>query len=1265
MGVGCEKRVADTLFRRRARSFSVGISKMKPIPIIPFIFFVISVGVLSIGWPIHVEAAEPSDVMRWTFDSEQSSPLELHGLESHGDVRRDQAGPRPPEFPDFATNNTAIELDGGGYVSIDDEVGESRFDFDNDDEITLEAWVRLDRAREGQQMYVIGKGRTGSPKFRPDNQNWAMRTVAHQGIARISFLFATERTAGKSHWHRWTSEKGFVQKSGWHHIAVAYRFGDPESIRGWIDGQSVSGVWDMGGATKLPPVVDDDAVWVGSASRGNPSNSFDGAIDEVAIHRSVLSDKTIASRFNRLGGPQLAGPQAEKMPSLDAIPSGKVFVSLHERLPTHTRWLNVGEELPSESLQWNTSAFFIHRVPRKYSYPGLRDGWDAPVLIRMAGDVTLPPGENHVLVRARSLSRLWIDGKVVARTKAARSRGGNLQPIVPVPEPPAIGHRRLPFPQQETIESFVIDASQAENKSVRVVWELVVGGKGRRTESGEACVAFQTPGQTDFNLLTASGALDVPMVDEAIERQADELEATLFGLETQQRRLAATKDDAFWEKRHRLAKQVVAERSATTDGFTNIDGFIADKIRTASRLASQHDESTTQNFHQNVLPILEDNCVRCHGEKQKGGLRLNSREAALMAGESELPAIVPGDPDASELIVQIRDRAMPPTEEGLSNEKIAILEQWVADGAVWPATPIDQQAITMGKPLNDFAWLRRLSLDLIGVIPDSGQLSERATIDRREVIDQLLDDPRFADHWVSFWMDLLAENPTLLNQSMGSTGPFRYYLHDSLVDHKPLDRMITELISMRGDAAHGGPAGFAMAGENDSPMAAKAHILASALLGVELQCARCHDSPYHNTTQEDLYSLAAMLQRKPITPPKTSRVPDAFFENQVRESLIRVTLPLGQAVDPVWPLSAYTGIEDSSQIEPLVMNPDDSRERLAALITSPENERFPNVIVNHLWNRLMGAGFVEPLHDWEGRRSSHPELLKYLAEALVANGFDMRHVIRLIVSSEVYGRDAIGDNRNAKPEARFFASPDRRRMSAEQIVDSLFVATGREMDTEELTFVHDGSLPLSKRGTLGKPKKAWMFASLNNERDRPSLAMPKAQPIVDVLEAFGWNGARQMPIVRRDTDPNVLQPGILANGSLTMSLSRAAKGSELAELALNATDPDTLLHSLFMRFLTRPANEGEREYFGTTLSQGFSTRNIPVSTVPAIHVDDPLPVSTWSNHLVSEANEIQQEHERRVRRGPTPDPRLDPQWRELYEDVIWSLINHDEFAWMP
>ena len=345
-----------------------------------------------------------------------------------------------------------------------------------------------------------------------------------------------------------------------------------------------------------------------------------------------------------------------------------------------------------------------------------------------------------------------------------------------------------------------------------------------------------------------------------------------------------------------------------------IDRLIQVKIDQAIEATSQNDADQADRFYGTILPILRRNCFRCHGEKNKGDLKLDSRSAVLKAGESEIPAVVPGDVESSELIARVRSGDMPPTEESLPEEQIELLEQWISDGAPWPAPPLDQQQVRLPAIIDDPSYLRRVYLDTVGVPPTVDEaemfLTDPSADRRLKLIDKLIDDARFCDRWMSFWLDVLAENPSLLNASLNSTGPFRWFIYDSLRDNKPLDRMVTELIMLRGGSAEGGSAGFGLAGENDSPLAAKGHTIASAFLGIELQCARCHDSPYHRTTQADLYSLAAMLSRNSMKVPKTSRVPDAFFENQkIRKSLIKVTLAPDQAVKPTWPFAAGDGRE--------------------------------------------------------------------------------------------------------------------------------------------------------------------------------------------------------------------------------------------------------------------------------------------------------------------------------------------------------------------
>lgn len=1182
-------------------------------------------------------AAEMAPVAMWNFDLVDK-------------------GPRPPEFPRFAPANKAVRFDGtGSKIVIPDEGAESRFDFTNGDALTIEAWIKPAASKNATALYLVGKGRTHSPGFDRENQNWALRLTTSGDSARLSFLFAAAPEPGDDHWARWTSTLSFAMKPEWHHVAITYEFGKPETMRGWIDGVPTEGTWDLGGPLKDPPVVDDDDVWIGSSMGGSPGSSFDGWIDEVAIYRELATDEFMASRFERQGGPRVEGLPLEA-PEVGELDSDEVRITFHEN-----------ENPATETGRWIGNSMILPRIPLRYDEWGIRTGWKSPLLVRMAADVRLAPGKHEFLLRSRAQSRLWIDGELVLQTDPITYVPPNgEEPVTPVREAPAPGVRVAGYHQQEELGTFEISS----DKPVRIVLDMVVGGPKARVETGEVGVAVRREGEQMFHVLTPVGREDsIPLTDAAVEPELEVIERRLSSHDDQNRRAAAATQDPFWRKRHDLAREWVQANPAPAipaAGKHPIDAFLEAKANRALAAGSGENAGNAAHFHEEVLPILSENCFRCHGEKDKGDLRLDSREDALQA-------IEPGDADASELIARIitddEDDRMPPTDEGLAPNQVETLRKWIESGAEWPGRPVSPDEVAKPDRISDAAFLRRAWLDTLGIPPSeeeaSSFLADTDPDKRDAMIRRLLEDERCADHFISEWLDLLAENPTLLNQSQGSTGPFRFFLHDSLRDRKSIDRMVTELILMRGGQHEGGSAGFAMAAENDAPFAAKGHIVASAFLGIEMQCARCHDSPYHDTTQRDLFSLAAMLQRKPASAPASSQVPVDFFADKQGDALIQVTLKPGEEVAPEWPFADVTGATNGPEIDRLLREPGDHRERLAALVTAPENQRFARVMVNRLWRRLMGAGFVEPAHDWEGAEPSHPDLLDWLAKEFVSHDYDFRHVTRLIMTSEAYQREPKGDNLAASPDRRFFLAPDRRRLGAEQIVDSLYVATGVEMDLGELTFVHDGRRPLDNRQTLGHPSRAWMLASLNNERDRPSLALPRARAVTDVLEAFGWTGSRQMPVVQRETDPNVLQPGILSNGVLVGSLSRAAIDSELARLAIEADSPDSLVDSLFLRILTRPPSPAERSEFAAALTAGFEGRLLPESEVVRPDPLPPLPQVTWFNHGRHEANEIQIQNARRVRQGPPPDPRFTEAWREVYEDIVWGLFNHQEFVWIP
>ncbi len=1198
-------------------------------------------------------------VAAWSFDDDVGAPA--FAFRPVAGVTLGVPGPRPPDFADFHPDNRAAEFsDKGAVIKIHDPGKKSPFDFDTGDTIALEAWVDPDPSvlKRGQYIYVVGKGRTHNPGYAPENQNYALRLQNQAGQLRISFLFRSRAGEGvESQFHRWTAATGFRPGSGWHHIAVVYSFGKEGGggLRAYLDGAAVSGAWDMGGDTDRPPVVDDDEVWIGASMGDNPGNRFIGRIDEVAIYRKSLNKEKIARRF-RYVHPSPEFPD-------DRFRREQILVEIFETGGPSQGWPRTLED-PQDVIYEEAFGFF--QLPQKYDAGGVRADRVAPFVLRAYAEVKLPKGGHEILLRSRGGSRLWIDGKVEAETPfliRGSDGHGDLEPVTTAGglRPPRLGDN----------ETRITVATKGGVH--RVVLDLFVEGKKFRPEIGEATVALRRGGD-DFFVLSPDKAQAVPLTDEGWEEYRSRRTAFYQQRDTQRRRIAAAKSDDFWKRRHQMARAHVMRTPGpdipeVPHGYpvhNPIDRFLAVKMDAARK--SRDAEAGAPggiDFARDIKPILADTCFRCHGEKKKGDLRLNDRAAALAGGESGHPAIVPGDPSASLLLEKVTDDGedrMPPKGARLGAGQVTLLKQWIAEGARWSVGAMPDLTPLSG----DLAFLRRLYLDTVGVVPSIEEIREflgdPAGGKRARWIDRLLEDPRWADHWVSYWQDVLAENPNILKPSLNNSGPFRWWLYEALLDNKAMDRFVTDLVTLRGSTYGGGAAGFALATQNDVPLAAKAHILGTAFLGVEMKCARCHDAPYHSSSQQDLFQLAAMLHRAPLEVPESSSVPASFFSG--RKALITVSLDPGEKVAPEWPFPEFAGGE---KIEPRLIqdDPEDPRERLAAYVTRPENMRFAEAIVNRLWARYFGLGIVEPVHDWEGAVPSHPELLHFLARELMAHDYDLKHVARLILNSHAYQRES-RECLAAAPEERFFDAPDRRRMTAEQLVDSLYASAGMALDAEELNFDPEGYRTIKTFLNLGRPTRAWQFASLSNERDRPSLSLPKAQAVVDTLEAFGWRSSRQEPLTSRDVAPNVLQPGAIANGVMSTWLTKLSDDSGFTELALSKISLEEMIEEVFLRIHTREPNDEEKEYFVRALGAGFENRVVPDYELPAPAGPKPRGRRvSWANHLNPEANTVKLEMERAAREGRPATLRLKRDWRKRMEDVVWALMNSPEMIFVP
>ncbi|MBI3879538.1 MAG: DUF1553 domain-containing protein [Verrucomicrobia bacterium] len=579
---------------------------------------------------------------------------------------------------------------------------------------------------------------------------------------------------------------------------------------------------------------------------------------------------------------------------------------------------------------------------------------------------------------------------------------------------------------------------------------------------------------------------------------------------------------------------------------------------------------------------------------------------------------------------------------------------------------LDAAQVKPAPLADDFSFLRRLALDTVGVPPTTEQIREfvadKSPQRRANAIARFLKEPGWADHWVSYWQDVLAENPSILKPTLNNTGPFRFWIHESFTDNKPMDRFATELVMMEGSVYGGGPAGFGIASQNDVPMADRGQIVAQAFLGMNLMCARCHDAPYHDFKQKDLFSLAAMLKQDGEEVPKSSSIPPNA--NITVGRLVNVTLKPGEKVPPAWTL---TKALNAPLPDGVVRDPKSHREELAAFITDPRNTRFAKVIVNRIWKRYLGWGLVEPVEDWETAKASHPELLEWLAREFMTHDYDFKHVASLILNSHAYQRVAgLHVPESDEPKDRLFASPARRRMTAEQAVDSLFAVVGKEFGTEVLTLDNDAVRSGKDFQNFGVPRRAWEFTGFANDRDRPALALPKAQAIADLLGTFGWRDARQNARNARDDSPNVLQPAALANGDMANArITRLSDDCALTEVAVKSQPLPALIDEVFLRVLSRPPTAEERELFVKELESGYEKRVLPAPPKSLKKEYDRTLQLSWSNHLNDKATDIKLESAKKIAKGDEPTPRLRTDWRERMEDSLWALVNTPEFLFVP
>ncbi|MCO6459133.1 MAG: DUF1549 domain-containing protein, partial [Pirellulaceae bacterium] len=335
---------------------------------------------------------------------------------------------------------------------------------------------------------------------------------------------------------------------------------------------------------------------------------------------------------------------------------------------------------------------------------------------------------------------------------------------------------------------------------------------------------------------------------------------------------------------------------------------------------------------------------------------------------------------------------------------------------------LESSGIPLSAPATDAEFLRRVCLDLHGVIPTAERvrtfLANKAANRRAALIDELLADPRFAAHLADLWDDYLmpaADDPRLAKQQLNA------WL-ETAFRQRSWDRIVQELVTASGHRDENAAVSYLFKGRETLSPAELTDLVSQYFLGVRLNCAQCHDHPFASWTQDDYWGVAAFFTQIQYTD-----------RRQMKSGVIRDDLALDvrklenadRLREPRFPRGEVPELRVAR------------RQALALWMTSSENPFFARAMVNRIWWQLFGRGLVEPVDDMhEGHAATHPELLAELTEQFVASGHDLRFLCGAICNSQTYqrtSRPAPGNEQDRTGYSRMAV----KVFTPEQLYDSL------------------------------------------------------------------------------------------------------------------------------------------------------------------------------------------------------------------------------------
>ena len=454
---------------------------------------------------------------------------------------------------------------------------------------------------------------------------------------------------------------------------------------------------------------------------------------------------------------------------------------------------------------------------------------------------------------------------------------------------------------------------------------------------------------------------------------------------------------------------------------------------------------------------------------------------------------------------------------------------------------------------DDAQFFRRVSLDLIGMPPSSDQVrafleDKRDSATKRAAkIEEFLASPDYVTHWSLKWSDLLLNNRKYMTEK-GVWG-FRNWLRSAVASNMSYQRFVRELITAGGSTFENPAANYYRI--STDPTVAMEN-MTQVFIGTRFTCNRCHDHPFERWTQGDFYHLAAYFSA--IGHKKGAIKGEEIIYTLAKPNPVKHPKH-GGTVEATFPYT-YEGAKEPTG---------DLRNQLADWLTAAENPYFAKSIVNRYWSYFFGRGIIDPVDDIRSSNpASNPELLAALTEDFIAHDFDLKYLIRTIVSSHTYQR-SFKTNQWNKTDAVNNSHAMPRRLTAEQLYDAIITATGRPVNLP--------GVPAGFR----------------------AAQLPDARVEVSFLDMFG-RPPRESPCeCERSSDVSLAQTLNLINGP-TIGDSIIHKEGLIARLTAEKANDDKMIEEIYLSVICRMPTAEEskqtRDYFASVGNQAEAAEDL-------------------------------------------------------------------------